>query len=224
MDLGTRSRASREVLRKARGILREYVLDLYFPAQRLSRWQRARRAPLLFLVEYLVYRVDAVAEDTKDVDLDTGGNKEYDKLVRYKRKFEALLRGVHAHNEVVARQLDMGEQYVRLENKVTAHGTASHEQVLRLAELRSSDVRLLHGMTLPTTPSSGCTDRPRRTSSAPRSPATSSCSTSSWRSSPPTGGPSSPRCACAATVPGPTASPNPACPTTAHPVRPEGAP
>lgn len=147
MDPRTRLSISCEVLRKACGIFQEYVLDLYFPAQRLSRWQRVRCAPMLFLVEYLVYRVDAVAEGTKTVDLDTASNKDYDKLVQYKEKFGALLRRTHAHNEVVARELDLGEEYVRLENKVTSHGGASHEQILRLAELRASDVRLLHGMT-----------------------------------------------------------------------------
>jgi hypothetical protein len=140
-------RAALDVLGKAGGIFREYVLDLYFPAQRLSRWQRLRCIPLLFLVEYLVYRVDAVAEDTRGVGLDVAGNADYDKLLRYKRRFASLLRRARAHNDVVARQLDLGEQYVRLENHVTSRSVAHHEQIVRLAELRPSDVRLLHGMT-----------------------------------------------------------------------------
>ncbi|NBE83509.1 hypothetical protein [Micromonospora rubida] len=142
-----RLRTEHAVLSKSRGIFREYVTELYYPAQELTRWQRARCTPLAFLVEYLVYRVDAVAEDSRDLDLDVADNRHYDKLVRYKGKFEALLRRARAHNDAVARQLDLGEQYVRLENKVTTHGVADEQQLLRLAELRSSDVRLLHAMT-----------------------------------------------------------------------------
>ncbi|MFC3892465.1 hypothetical protein ACFOWZ_13365 [Lentzea rhizosphaerae] len=141
------SRASFEALRKARGIFRDYVLDLYFPAHRLTRWQRLRCIPFLFFIEYLVYRVDAVAENTKRTDLDVDGNADYDKLVRYKKKFAALLHRMGAYNEAVAFELDMGEKYVRLENKATTRGSADHDEVLRLAELRPSDVRLLHGMT-----------------------------------------------------------------------------
>ena len=141
------SRASLDALRKAHGIFRDYVLELYFPAQRLTRWQRLRCIPFLFFVEYLVYLVDAVAEHTKSADLDVEGNADYDKLVRYKKKFAVLLRRMRAHNDAVEFELDMGEKYVRLENKATTHGTVGHEQALRLAELRPSDVRLLHAMT-----------------------------------------------------------------------------
>jgi hypothetical protein len=149
MTAGPRTRllSSLEAPRKAGRIFKDYVLDLYFPAQRLSRWQRLRCAPLLMLVEYLVYRVDAVAEHTRDVDFEVAPNEDYATLHRYKARFEALLRRARAHNEAVARQLDFGEQYVRLENRVTANRSASHAEVLRLAELRPSDVRLLHGMT-----------------------------------------------------------------------------
>lgn len=139
-------RTSFEVWRKASDIFREYALELYFPAQRLSRRQRAWCTPFLFLIEYLVYRVDAVSEHTRDTELDAPDNEDYANLVRYKRKFEWLLRRTGVYNEAIARQLDLGERYVRLENRVTTQGGAGHEEAVRLAELRSSDVRLLHGM------------------------------------------------------------------------------
>jgi hypothetical protein len=131
---------------KAAGIFRDYVSHLYFPANRMSRLERLRCTPLLLLVEYLVYRVDAVAEGASKVDLDAARNDDYDRLHRYKEKFEKLLRRAHAYNEQVARQMECGEQYVRLENKVTSHRAVDHSDVMRLAELRPSDVRLLHGM------------------------------------------------------------------------------
>ncbi|MEV0134049.1 hypothetical protein AB0H83_36995 [Dactylosporangium sp. NPDC050688] len=132
--------------RKAWRIYRDYVQRWYFPLHGLTVSQRVRCAPLLLLVEVLVYQVDAVSEGAKDVDLDVVRNDDYAKLHRYKAAFEALLRRAHAYNDAVARQLQMGEQYVRLENKVTATRTAAREDVLRLAELRPSDVRLLHAM------------------------------------------------------------------------------
>jgi hypothetical protein len=147
-------RTSFEVPCKAGRIVKDYVFDLYFPAQRLSWWQRLRCTPMILLIEYLVYRVDAVAERAKDVDLDAARKDDHDAARRYKATFEAyksrfesLLRLAHAHNEAVDRQLDLGEQYVYLENKVTSNRTASHAEVLQLAELRPSDVRLLHAMT-----------------------------------------------------------------------------
>ncbi|MGW5114128.1 hypothetical protein ACWEQ8_01540 [Streptomyces noursei] len=145
--LGRHLKGAWEVPSKAARIFKEYAVDLYFPANRLSVPQRLRCSIPLLLVEYLVYRVDSVAERAKDVDLDVARNDDYDKLHRYKARFESLLRRAHACNDVVAREIENGERYVRLENKVTSGRTVDHADVLRLAELRPSDVRLLHGMT-----------------------------------------------------------------------------
>jgi hypothetical protein len=139
---------------KVRRVVKDWVFRLYFPAQRLSRAQRLRCAPTVLLVEYLVYRVDTAAEHIKHLDLDSARDDDHDAVRRYKAmfdayklKFKARLRRMHAYNDAVARQLDMGEEYLYLENKVTSTRAASHSEVLRLAELRPSDVRMLHGMT-----------------------------------------------------------------------------
>lgn len=142
-----RLRESLEVPVKTVRIFQDYAVRLYFPANGTPVSERLRCAPLLLLVEYLVYRVDSVAERAKDVDLDAARNEDYDKLHRYKARFESLLRRTRAYNEAVAREIDNGEAYVRLENKVTSAGTADHADVLRLAELRPTDVRMLHAMT-----------------------------------------------------------------------------
>jgi hypothetical protein len=135
-----------EAPRKAGSIFRDYVLRLFYPLHELTWRDRWRCAPLLFLVELLVYQVDAILEGASDVDLDRVRNEDYVTLHRYKARFEALLRRARAHNGAVAYQLEMGEQYVRLENRVTSGRRAAHEDVLRLAELRPSDVRLMHAM------------------------------------------------------------------------------
>jgi hypothetical protein len=145
--------ASIDVPRKAARILRDYVLDLYFPAQRLTWPQRVRCLPVLFLVEYLVYRVDAIAEHGQDLDLDPAApdqdtaRRYRSRLDAYRVRFETLLRSANAYNEAAAIQLKLGEEYVYLENKVTSTRTVTAADVLHLAELRPSDVRLLHAMT-----------------------------------------------------------------------------
>jgi hypothetical protein len=139
-------RGSFEVPRKAGRIFKDYVLDLYYPANQLPWPDRLRYAPLLFLVEYLIYRVDAVAERAKKIDLAIARNRDYGTLHRYKARLEAVLKRMDAYNELVALQLEMGEQYVRLENKITSTGAVDHRDAMRLAELRPSDVRLLHSM------------------------------------------------------------------------------
>ena len=139
-----------DVPRKAGGVFRDYVTRLYYPLHELSGRERLRCTPVLFAIEFLVYQVDAVTERAKDVDLDVARNDDYAKLHRYKATFESFLRRAHAHNSVVAEQLDMGERYVRLENRMTSSRAAGQDttcdDALRLAELRPSDVRLLHAM------------------------------------------------------------------------------
>lgn len=134
------------------------MYGLYFPAQRLSVWQRLRCTPLLYLVECVIYRVDTIAERARDLDLESVADgrveNDHEEVARYRATFdvykarlESMLRRTGAYNEAVARQMELGEQYVYLENKITANRSASHAEVLQLAELRPSDVRLLHSMT-----------------------------------------------------------------------------
>ena len=49
--LWVRLRRSYEVMRKATGIFKDYVLELYYQVNRLSWWDRLRWMPLLLLVE-----------------------------------------------------------------------------------------------------------------------------------------------------------------------------
>ncbi len=147
-------RTSLEILPKVARVVLDFGFKFYFRAQRLSWWQRLRCTPMLFRAEFIVFQADAVAERAKDVDLDPTRNKDHETVRRfkatfeaYRARFEALLRRLNAHNEVVARQLDLGEEYLYLENKVTSSREATHAEVIRLAELRSFDLRMLHGMT-----------------------------------------------------------------------------
>ncbi len=147
-------RTSFEILPKVIRVVIDFGFSFYFRAQRLSWWQRLRCTPMMFRAEYMIFQADAVAEGAKDVDLDPARNHDHDTVRRYRamfeayrERFEALLRRAHAHNAAVTRQLELGEEYLYLENKVTSSGAASHAEVIRLSELRSFDLRLLHGMT-----------------------------------------------------------------------------
>jgi hypothetical protein len=102
---------------------------------------------VLLAVEYLVYRVDSLAERNTEVDLDAERNSDYEAFHTYKKAFEKVLRFVGAWNEDVAFLVDEAEQFIRLENATTSRGTVTRQDSLALAELRPTDVRLLRAMT-----------------------------------------------------------------------------
>lgn len=133
-------------LGKAAGIVRDYVLGLYYVVDDVPRTQRLWITPLLLGVEYLVYRVDALAERNVAVDLDVERNHDYDAFHAYKRAFERVLRSVGAWNDEVAGRVEDGECFIRLENGATSRGTVSRDEVIAMVELRPTDVRLLHAM------------------------------------------------------------------------------
>jgi hypothetical protein len=144
MRLHDRIIASYNALRKSSRIIKDYVFDLYYPIHRLSWRDRLRCSPLLIFIEYMVYQVDSIAENSRNVDLDKKKNDDYEALTAYKAKFIRLLQWLNSYNSFVEREIEMGEQYLRLENKVTANQQIEHSDVMRIAELRPSDVRLLH--------------------------------------------------------------------------------
>lgn len=151
-----RARAACNAARAAAGIVKDYVLDFYYPIHHVRWRDRARCSPLLLFIEYLVYRADATAETGKDIDLDAVRSREYETLVAYKARFIRILQKLDLYHPAAAREIERGEQYLRLENRVTssrwnrpspsspANRSAVHADVMQIAELRPSDVRLLH--------------------------------------------------------------------------------
>ena len=143
----TRKRITSSPSGKAVRIVKDYVFDLYYPVHRVSLARRLRTTPLLLATEYLVYRVDAVAERNVEVDLNAEQVRDYRRLRTYKRVLRGALRFVGAWNAEVARQIEEGERFVRHENALTT-GTRprTHEAIMTTAELRPTDVRMLHAM------------------------------------------------------------------------------
>ncbi|MDQ0779777.1 hypothetical protein QF026_008243 [Streptomyces aurantiacus] len=139
-------RKAAEISAKVLDTVNNYVFHLYFPANNLSLVERVRCVPPILLAEFLVYRLDSAVEQVQGIDLQDERGGGYGEFRTHIAKLESVLRWLHAYNKEVARQLEAGEQYVRLENRVTSSRVADHADVLRLAELRSTDVRLLHNM------------------------------------------------------------------------------
>ena len=129
---------------KAAGIVKDYVYDFYSPIHQLSWRDTVRCLPLLLLLEYMVYQADAVAENSKDIDLARVKNRDFEKLTAHKERFIKLLKRLDFYDRLIEHELDMGEQFLRLENKLTSGHPIERADVMRTAELRSSDVRLLH--------------------------------------------------------------------------------
>ncbi|MGW5071423.1 hypothetical protein ACWEQJ_36240 [Streptomyces cyaneofuscatus] len=133
-------------LGKAAAIVRDYVLRMYYVVDEVPRLDRLRLTPLLLGVEYLVYRVDSLAERNATVDLDAVRNDDYEAFHTYKKAFEKVLRALGAWNGDVAFLVDEAERFVRLENGATSRGTVTRGDVLAMVELRPTDVRLLRAM------------------------------------------------------------------------------
>jgi hypothetical protein len=127
-------------------IVTEYAGRLYYPLHAVPARRRWTITPRLLLVEYLVYRVDAVLERNRDNDLEHTRTSDYDRLHRYKSLFRVCLRVLGAWSTATAAQIEDGEAFARLENAVMARGRTTEDDLRSMAELRPADVRLLHAM------------------------------------------------------------------------------
>ena len=131
---------------KAYRIVTEYAGRLYYPLHAVpSRW-RWTITPRLLLVEYLVYRVDAVLERNRGNDLELTRTSDYGRLHRYKALFGVFLRVLGAWSGTTAARIDDGEAFARLENAVMSREETTEDDLRKMAELRPADVRLVHAM------------------------------------------------------------------------------
>ncbi|RCJ15483.1 hypothetical protein A6S26_34440 [Nostoc sp. ATCC 43529] len=135
---------SYEATQSATRIVKDFVYGLYFPVHGLSSKDIFTYCPTLISIESMVYQVDLVAENAKYFNVVQTKNEDFQTLTMQKYSFLELLKKLDFYDSQIERQLAMGEEFVKLENKVTAGGLVEHSEVIRIAELRSSDVRLLH--------------------------------------------------------------------------------
>ena len=135
---------------KAINIIRLYVLGFYAPIHQNSWRDTVRCLPLLLLIECMVYQADAVAENSRSIDLARTKNRDFDALTAKKDTFIRLLKRLDVYDPIVEHELHMGEQFIRLENRMTSGNAFDRSDVMRAAELRPSDVRLLHRLLLRT--------------------------------------------------------------------------
>lgn len=131
---------------KAYRIVAEYAGRLYYPLHAVPSRRRLMITPRLLLIEYLVYRVDAVLERNRANDLELTRTSDYGRLHRYKALFRILLRLLGAWSGALAARIDDGEAFARLENAVMARDDTTERDLRKMAELRPADVRLMHAM------------------------------------------------------------------------------
>lgn len=135
---------SYEAMQSASRIVKDFVYDLYFPVHGLSSKDIFTYCPTLISIESMVYQVDLVAENAKKINVVQTENEDFQTLTIQKHSFLKLLQELDFYDSQIEKQLIMGEEFVKLENKITAGGAIEHSEVVRIAELRSSDVRLIH--------------------------------------------------------------------------------
>lgn len=135
---------SHEATQKAIRIVKDYVYDLYFPIHDLAVEDIFTYGAALISIESMIYQVDLVAEVAKNQNICESENKHFDTLKIQQYNFISLLKELNFYDSKIAEQLAIGEEYVKLENKIMAAGILEHSEIIRVAELRPCDVRLLH--------------------------------------------------------------------------------
>ena len=135
---------SHEATQKSAHIVKDYVCDLYFLFHGLSYKDIFTYCPILISIESMVYQVDLVAENAKKQNVVKTKNEDFKTLTMQKYSFIKLLKKIDFYDSIIAEQLAMGEEYVKLENKIMAEAVIDHSEVMRVAELRPCDVRILH--------------------------------------------------------------------------------
>jgi hypothetical protein len=130
-------------------IINRYIFKLYYPLNDVSKFEIRSKVKLtinLALIESVMYLIDQLAEDGKEECFEKEVGTYFDELDSIKNKFLSILALLKVKSSGVERYIDMGERYVRAENKIVRSGykNVSLQDVKEVIELRSSDVRLLH--------------------------------------------------------------------------------
>ncbi|WYL96755.1 MAG: hypothetical protein HEQ35_25785 [Gloeotrichia echinulata IR180] len=134
---------SYEAMQKASRIIK-YVYQFYFPLHCLSPDDICTYYPVLTCIEATIYQADLVMEEGQISKIlhSPNDNKSSLKLLKY--SLINLLKELDYYDLLIEEELAKGEEFIQLENKIMLNGIIKHSDVMRIAELRSSDVRLLH--------------------------------------------------------------------------------
>lgn len=135
---------SHEAIQKASRIFK-YVYKFYFPIHGLEVEDIFIYYPTLTSVESIIYQADLIMEMGQNANISYIPNEtDISGLKMLKDSLLSLLRQLDLYDPVIEQELAKGEEFIELENQIIIRGFKKHSEIMRVAELRSSDVRLLH--------------------------------------------------------------------------------
>jgi hypothetical protein len=135
---------SYQAMQKASRITK-YVYQFYFPLHHLTPIDIATYYPILTVVESIIYQADSVMEESQNLPTDhPRASKFQDQIAELRISLISLLRELDLYDDMIENQLISGEEFISLENKLMYANSIKKIDVIKVAELRSSDVRLLH--------------------------------------------------------------------------------
>ncbi|MCC5651884.1 hypothetical protein LC609_19075 [Nostoc sp. XA013] len=134
---------SYEAMQKSARIIK-YVYQFYFPIHCLSPNDICTFSPVLTCVEATIYQADLIMEEGQTSKIIHSPNDDGSNLKVLKYSLINLLKELNYYDSVIEQELAKGEEFIQLENKIMVEGLIKYSDVMRIAELRSSDIRLLH--------------------------------------------------------------------------------
>lgn len=135
---------SYEAIQKAARIIK-YVYKFYFPIHGLEAEGIFIYYPTLTFVESIIYQADLIMEMGQNAKISCIPNEtDTSGLKMLKDSLLSLLKQLDLYDAVIEQELAKGEEFIKLENEIIIRGFKKHSDIMRVAELRSSDVRLLH--------------------------------------------------------------------------------
>lgn len=135
---------SYQAIQKAARIIK-YVYRFYFPLHGLDLEDIFIYYPTLTSVESMIYQADMIMEKGQNAKIFcTPNDNDKSGLKILKASLVNLLKELNCYDSTIEKELARGEEFIKLENKIMLGEVIKHSDVMRVAELRSSDIRLLH--------------------------------------------------------------------------------
>jgi hypothetical protein len=127
-------------LSKSSKVMRS-ILKLYFPIYNLPLDDCFGYYPLLGFIEALVYQTDVEVEAAQANNSSVG---QFSVWNRKKEIIQSLLKELNLEHPTIQDALERMGEFFELESQVMAADTITHADIIRVSELRSADIRILH--------------------------------------------------------------------------------
>jgi hypothetical protein len=119
------------------------ITSYYFPIYGLSEREFFTYYPVLTFVESVIYQADEKIEESQI-------NKSFLYGINYWVKTKNLiinfLKERNLEHPLIEKYLDDLEEYYHLENRLMSEETVTYTDIIKAAELRTSDLRTLHAI------------------------------------------------------------------------------